>query len=144
MAMLAEAIKLAVLAHDGTTQFDGTPYILHPLRMMLSLRGDEEAMIVAVLHDVVEDTPTTLDDLRAAGFAPHLVTAVDHLTRREDETYEAFIERIKPHPLARKVKFADLRDNMDVLRLPEIRESDLERLRRYRAAWDVLLAAEQT
>ncbi|MBN1965898.1 MAG: HD domain-containing protein [Anaerolineae bacterium] len=142
MATLADAIRLAVTAHDGQTQIDGRPYVLHPLHMMFMLEGDEDAMIVAVLHDVVEDTPVTLDDLRADGYAEHIIAAVEHVTRRDDESYEKFIARIKPHPLARKVKLADLRDNMDVLRLPEIRERDVERLRRYRAAWDVLMAEE--
>lgn len=136
-AGLEDAIALAVQAHRGQTQLNGEPYIMHPLRLMTSL-PDEAARMVAVLHDVVEDTPVTLDDLRTAGFTEEIVTAVDHLTRREDESYEAFILRIKPHPLARRVKLADLRDNMDVLRLPEIGERDLVRLQRYRAAWDVL------
>ena len=142
MATLAEAILLAVQAHHGQTQRNGQPYILHPLTMMLRFDADEDAQIVAVLHDVVEDTAVTLDDLRAIGFAPHIVAAVEHLTRREGESYEAFIERIRPHPLARKVKLADLRDNLNALRLVEYGDSDLERFRRYRAAWDVLTAEE--
>lgn len=136
-AGLEAAIALAVQAHRGQTQLNGEPYILHPLRLMMSV-PDEPAKIVAVLHDVVEDTPTTLESLRAAGFAEAIVMAVDHVTRREGESYEAFIQRIKPHPLARRVKLADLRDNMDVLRLPEVGERDLLRLQRYRAAWKEL------
>jgi (p)ppGpp synthase/HD superfamily hydrolase len=140
MSTLAEAILLAVQAHHGQTQRNGQPYILHPLSMMLRFDADEDAQIVAVLHDVVEDTAVSLDDLRAIGFAPQIVEAVDHLTRREGESYEAFIERIRPHPLACKVKLADLRDNLNALRLVEYTESDMERFRRYRAAWDVLTA----
>jgi (p)ppGpp synthase/HD superfamily hydrolase len=134
---LEDAIALAVNAHRGQQEMNGNPYILHPLRLMLAVSG-EDAQIAAVLHDVVEDTPVTLDDLRAAGFADHVVAAVDHLTRREDETYAEFIERIQPHDLARRVKLADLRDNMNILRLPEVGQRDLARLQRYRAAWRTL------
>lgn len=137
MAGLEDAIALAVRAHAGQVDKNGQPYILHPLRMMLAVEGDA-ARMVAVLHDVVEDTPVTLAELRAAGFPAAVVEAVDHLTRRETETYEAFILRVKPHALARQVKRADLRDNMDVLRLAAITDADVERLRRYRAAWDAL------
>ena len=140
MATLAEAILLAVQAHHGQTQRNGQPYILHPLTLMLRFDADEDAQIVAVLHDVVEDTAVTLDDLRAIGFAPLIVETVEHLTRRAGEPYEAFIERIRPHPLARKVKLADLRDNLNGLRLTEYNDSDMARFRRYRAAWDVLTA----
>ncbi|MBN2472042.1 MAG: HD domain-containing protein [Anaerolineae bacterium] len=137
MAGLEDAILLAAQAHRGQQDKNGQPYILHPLRLMLAVSG-EDAQTAAVLHDVVEDTPVTLDELRAAGFAEAVVAAVDHLTRREGESYEAFIQRIKPHPLARRVKLADLRDNMDVLRLDTIDEGAVARLRRYRAAWDEL------
>lgn len=137
MAGLEDAILLAAQAHHGQRDRSGQPYILHPMRMMFSLK-DDEARTVAVLHDVVEDTPVGLADLRSAGFSEAVVAAVDHLTRREDETYEAFIERIKPYPLARQVKLADLRDNMNVLRLDTLSDKDVARLRRYRAAWDVL------
>lgn len=141
MAGLEDAILLAAQAHRGQRDKNGQPYILHPLRLMLAVSG-EAARTVAVLHDVVEDTPVTLDDLRAAGFTEAVVAAVDHLTRRAGESYEAFIQRLKPHPLAREVKRADLRDNMDVLRLSAIDEPAVARLRRYRAAWDELADPE--
>lgn len=137
MSMLEAAIRLAVQAHAGQLDRSGAPYILHPLRVMLAVEG-EVAQMAAVLHDVVEDTPVTLEDLRQAGFPPAVVDAVDHLTRRPDEPYEAFIARIKPHALARLVKREDLRDNMNLLRLRTITPRDLERLQRYRAAWDAL------
>jgi (p)ppGpp synthase/HD superfamily hydrolase len=137
VAGLEDAILMAAQAHLGQRDRSGQPYILHPLRMMLALEG-ADAKMTAVLHDVVEDTPLTLADLRAAGFAPEIVDAVDALTRREGESYPAFIQRLKPHPLACRVKLADLRDNMDILRLGTIGDGDVERLRRYRAAWDEL------
>ncbi len=141
MAALAEAILLAVQAHHGQKQINGQPYILHPLALMMNVETEDEQM-VAVLHDVVEDTAVSLDDLRQAGFAAHIIDAVDHLTRRDGETYEAFIQRIKPNALARRVKLADLHHNMDVLRLPEFSPSAVERLKRYRAAWDSLQSVE--
>jgi (p)ppGpp synthase/HD superfamily hydrolase len=136
MATLERAIAIAVEAHRGQIYRAAQPYIMHPLRLMLAVEGEgEEAMIVAVLHDVVEDTPWTIEQLAAEGFAPHLVAAIELLTRQEDETYEAFIERIAPDPLARLVKLADLKDNMDVRRLPEFGKKDAERMERYHRAW---------
>src|SRR5690348_14451397 len=90
----------------------GKPYVLHSLRVMLK-QVDETAQMVAVLHDVLEDTAVTLADLRAAGFNAEICEAVDCLTRRPDETYEAMIVRVAANPLARRVKLADLEDNMD-------------------------------
>ncbi|HZI12549.1 MAG TPA: GTP pyrophosphokinase [Myxococcus sp.] len=134
MPLLEEAIALAVEAHRGQRDKAGQPYILHPLRVMMRLE-DEEARTVAILHDVVEDTPYTLERLRALGYAEPVLSALDALTRRKDETYEAFVERLRPNALARRVKLADLEDNMDVRRLAAVTPKDTERLARYRAAW---------
>ncbi len=131
---LEDAIALAVEAHRGQRDKAGQTYILHPLRVMMRLETDTERM-VAVLHDVVEDSPWTLERLRALGYPEEVLGALDCLTKREGETYEAFIERVLPHPLARRVKRADLEDNMDVRRLPAVTAKDAERLARYRAAW---------
>lgn len=128
--MLEDAIALAVEKHRGMRDKAGDPYILHPLRMMLALRGEEERM-AAVLHDVVEDTDVTLEDLRRAGYPPAVVEVVDHLTRRAEESYEESIRRAAAHPVARRVKLADLEDNMDLRRLGTVTEKDLERLARY-------------
>ena len=131
---LEDAIALAVEAHRGQRDKAGQTYVLHPLRLMLRLDTEPERM-TAVLHDVVEDTPYTLERLRGLGYPEDVLSALDCLTRREGETYEAFIERVLPHPLARRVKLADLEDNMDVRRLPAVTARDAERLARYRAAW---------
>jgi (p)ppGpp synthase/HD superfamily hydrolase len=130
MATLEDAIALAVEAHRGQRDKTGQPYILHVLRVMLRLETADEQM-AGVLHDVVEDTPYTLDNLRRLGYPEPVVEAVDCLTRRGDETYEQFVERAIANPIARRVKLADLEDNMDVRRLPEITEKDRERLNRY-------------
>lgn len=133
MSNLEEAIALATRAHQGQTDKAGAPYILHPFRIMQRM-DSEEAKMVAVLHDVVEDTPVTLKELRAMNFSETVVTAIDSLTRRAEESYEAFIERVKLNPLARKVKLADLEDNMDLQRLQHITDRDKQRWHRYAKA----------
>lgn len=133
MSTLERAIAIAVQAHYGQKDRSGAPYILHPLRVMFRLRSEEQR-IVAILHDVVEDSDWTLDRLRAEGFPAAVVQAIDCVTRRPEESYEAFVERSKSDPLARAVKLADLDDNLDLSRLPEITEQDLARLNRYKRA----------
>jgi (p)ppGpp synthase/HD superfamily hydrolase len=140
MPTLEDAIALAVEAHRGQRDKAGQTYILHPLRVMMRLDTDAERM-AAILHDVVEDTPYTLERLRELGYPEEVLGALDCLTKRDGETYEAFIERVRPHPLARRVKLADLEDNMDVRRLPTVGPKEAERLARYRAAWTRLKQA---
>lgn len=116
-SLLARAIEIAASAHAAQVDKGGAPYVLHPLRLMFRQEG-EAAMIAAVLHDVVEDTPWTLEALRAEGFPPASLEAVAALTKRPGEDYFAFIERAGAHPIARAVKLADLEDNMDIRRIP--------------------------
>lgn len=137
MPTLEDAILLAAEAHRGQTEKAGNPYILHPLRVMFRLESENDR-IVGVLHDVIEDTHYTLKDLRAMGYPEPLLQALDCLTRRETETYEEFITRVRTNPLATRVKLADLEDNMDVRRLPALNEKDAERLRKYLNAWTLL------
>jgi (p)ppGpp synthase/HD superfamily hydrolase len=137
MSTLTRAIVLAAQHHDGQTDKGGHPYILHPLRLMLQASTDEER-IVALLHDVVEDTALTLDDLRCEGFSKQIVEAIDRLTRRPGESYDQFIERIKGNDLARRVKILDLEDNSDLSRIPNPSEVDKRRLEKYRKALSVL------
>lgn len=132
--LLEKALRVAVLSHAGQSQKDGRPYILHPLALVAAV-SSPEAKMVAALHDVVEDTATTLDDLQREGFPEVVVAAVECLTHRDGEAYDAYIDRIAGNALAREVKLADLVDNMDVRRLPELRDRDLERLRKYHRAW---------
>ncbi len=110
---LEDAIALAATAHRAQVYPvpGGEPFILHPLRVMLGVEGDVER-VVAVLHDVVEDTVCTLDDLRQAGYPGTVVDALDLLTHRDGETYEAYIGRVAADPIARRVKLADLADNL--------------------------------
>ncbi|MBX3179567.1 MAG: HD domain-containing protein [Candidatus Hydrogenedentes bacterium] len=140
MATLERALVIAAEAHAGMTDKGGAPYILHPLRLMHQMTTADER-IVALLHDVVEDSPWTLEALRAEGFSENVVAAVDGLTRREGEPYEDFIARGAANPLARRVKLADIEDNLDLRRLGELEEKDLARLQRYQRARRVILAA---
>lgn len=141
LSQLDDALRIAVAAHAGQVDKAGQPYILHPLRLMMRMTS-ETARIVAVLHDVVEDSDVSLDDLRAAGFGDEVIDAVDLVTRRETESYDEFIARIAPHALARQVKLADLEDNMDTRRLETIDERTVERMQRYLRSWRLLRALE--
>lgn len=137
MSTLERAIAIAVEAHAGHRDKAGDPYILHPLRVMLRMTGSDER-IAAVLHDVVEDSSWTLDALRGEGFDEVIVQAVDALSRREGESYEDLVRRAGSDPLARRVKFADLDDNMNVSRIASPTPDDHARLARYRRARAIL------
>lgn len=140
MPTLEDTLKLALKAHTGQTDKYGQPYILHPLRVMARMETEAEQM-VALLHDVVEDSDITLDDLRKEGYSEEIVTAVDALSKREGEEYFAFVQRAIDHPLARRVKQGDLEDNMDIRRMPEITEEAHQRLQKYRKAWTMVTQA---
>jgi (p)ppGpp synthase/HD superfamily hydrolase len=140
MNLLEKAILIAAQAHQGQMDKAGAPYILHPLKVMLKLNSETE-MIIGVLHDVVEDSPWTLENLRQEGFPEEILEALDYLTRREREDYQDFIMRVAGNPLARKVKLADLEDNLNILRFETITEKDKARLSRYHQAWAILASA---
>ena len=133
MATLEQAIELAVKHHKGQYDKAGKPYILHPLRLMMSVDTDDEK-IVAVMHDLVEDTHITIAYLRTAGFSEKVLSALDCVTNRDNEDYESFIERIAQNPLATKVKLADLEDNMDLSRISEPSKKDYKRIEKYKRA----------
>jgi (p)ppGpp synthase/HD superfamily hydrolase len=137
MSTLERAIQIAAEAHAGQVDKAGAPYILHPLRVMFRVESYEER-IVAVLHDVVEDSRWTLDDLRAEGFSDAVVNSVDALTRRTNESYMEFVRRAGRDPAGRRVKLADLADNSDISRLSSPTDADVARLERYRRAIDEL------
>ena len=130
MSTLEKALEIAAHAHTGQVDKAGAPYILHPLRVMLAMRHPSERM-AAILHDVVEDTAVTLDELRAAGFHSEVVEAVDALTKRKGESRLDAAQRAVRNPIARAVKLADLADNMNLARIPNPSESDLARLKEY-------------
>lgn len=138
---LENAIELALTAHKGQKDKVGLPYILHPLRVMFRC-GDDTERFVAVLHDVVEDTETTLDDLRKAGYSEEIIEAVDAITQRKGESKDEYMKRVVQNPIASRVKLADLEDNMDLRRLPEISDRDRARLNRYIKTWRKLKGIE--
>ncbi len=137
---LEDAIRLAVEAHHGQRDRYGQPYVLHPLRVMFRLHSETDR-IVGVLHDVIEDTSRTTEDLRRMGYSEEILTALDSVTKRVGERYGEFVLRSKANPIGRRVKLADLEDNMDVRRMQEVTLEDTKRLARYRQAWTVLQEA---
>ena len=141
MNSIEKAIELALRAHTGQVDKGGEPYILHPLRLMLRMDGEAEA-IAAVLHDVVEDADIGLDDLRASGFPEEAIQAIDCLTKRKGEDYEAFVRRVETNEIARKVKIADLEDNLNIARIPNLAPLDLERVAKYHRALRLLRGSE--
>lgn len=137
MTSLEEALLIAVRAHNGQKDKAEAPYILHPLRVMFRMHSEVE-MTVAVLHDVLEDSEWTLHALREQGFSEEVLAALDHLTKREGESYGEFIERVRRNSIACRVKLADLEDNMDVKRLRRLAKKDVLRLRTYHTSWQEL------
>ncbi|MCV9920437.1 MULTISPECIES: GTP pyrophosphokinase [Pseudomonas] len=133
MSTLERAIVVAARAHEGQYDKGGAAYILHPLRVMMRVSTPEQR-IVAVLHDVLEDTQLTVADLAREGFPLKILAALLSLSRRRGESYEAFVVRLGDDPLAREVKLADLADNSDLTRIACPGPADLARLTRYREA----------
>ena len=133
MNIIERAIGIAAVAHAGQVDKAGAPYILHPLRLMLDMESIDER-VVAVLHDVVEDTDWTLDRLRAEGFSDAVLAAVESVTKRPNETYEEFVLRAGRNPIGRRVKLADLKDNSDLTRVARPTEKDHARIKEYRRA----------
>lgn len=114
MSDLSRAIEIAAKAHRGQVDKAGEPYIRHVINVIVACNTDEEE-IVAALHDVVEDTAVTLEDLQAEGFSNSVLEAVEAITRQPGERYFDYIRRLKQNPLAREVKFHDLLDNLSRL-----------------------------
>ena len=133
MSTLEQAIVIAAKAHAGQVDKAGAPYILHPLRLMLQMEKPEER-IVAVLHDVVEDSDWSLEQLREEGFSPKIIEAIDSVTRQQDEDYDEFIGRTTRNSIGSRVKLADLRDNCDLSRIANPSETDYQRIAKYRQA----------
>jgi (p)ppGpp synthase/HD superfamily hydrolase len=139
MSTLERAIQIAAAAHVGQVDKAGAPYILHPLRVMMQLEEERER-IVGVLHDVIEDTPISIEALRAEGFSDEVLSALECLTKRPGEEYTAFIARAGSSSLSRRVKLADLRDNANLERLASPTREDRARAEKYVVAIRQLLA----
>ena len=141
MPTIERAIEIAATAHAGQRDKAGQPYIFHPLRVMLRLDGAHEQM-AAVLHDVVEDTSVTLDNLAQEGFPSEVLRAIAALTKLPGETRLEAAARAAADPVARKVKLADNAENMDLSRIPNPTDKDYARCREYEEVRALLLAAE--
>ena len=136
---LQRAIEIALEAHKGALDKGGNPYILHPLRLMLQMDSEEE-MIVAVLHDVVEDSEKwSFDKLHKEGFSKKIINSLRSVTKEnENEDYEKFIDRSMKDEIGRKVKVADISDNLDISRLKELTDKDILRINKYKKALEKL------
>ena len=141
MSNLEKAIATAVEAHMGQGDKGGSPYILHPLRLLAKFR-DPTLQLIAILHDVVEDSPVTLQNLLDEGFSQTVVDAVDALTRRPEEPYEHLIARAAENDLAKQIKLADLEDHMDLCRYQYLDEEGMLRSQRYHRAYRILTAPQ--
>ena len=139
---LERAIEIAVSAHKGVFDKGGNPYILHPLRVMMLLTTKDEK-IVGVLHDVVEDSEDwDFDKLKAEGFSDTVLDSLRSVTKfSEDEDYDAFIQRGLDNSIGRAVKIADIKDNLDVTRIGELKDKDLKRLNKYKRSLKTLTAS---
>ena len=128
-----KAMKLCFEAHKDQTDKSGLPYVFHPFHVAKQMH-DEKTTIVALLHDVVEDTSYTLQDLRAIGFNQEVLDAIALMTHDKNVPYMEYVAKIRENPIARAVKLADLRHNSDLTRMDEITETELKRVEKYKAA----------
>ena len=137
--MLDRAIEIAGIAFAGKNDKGGVPYVLHCLHVMHQVKHlGEEAMIAAVLHDLIEDTNWTIGMLGVEGFTRHTISVIDLLTHRNNETYDAYINRISVSTTARAIKMADLRHNSDIHRMKGLKLKDFDRLAKYHKAYAFL------
>ena len=132
-----KAYEIAKKAHLGQIDKAGEDYIKHPEKVASFVNSDEEKA-VAYLHDVIEDTELTLEDLREYGFSKEVLEAVDVITKKKGQDYQTYLNSVKENKLARVVKLADLRHNSDLTRLINITEKDIERKEKYQKAIDFL------
>lgn len=117
----------------GQVDKGGNPYILHPLSIMVNMKTENER-IVATLHDVLEDTSVTIDFLREEGFGDDVIVPLVHLTRQNTETYMDFIKRASLNPISKAVKIEDIKNNMDLTRILNLSQKDLDRFNKYKKA----------
>jgi len=132
-SMTKKALKLCFEVHKDQTDKSGMPYVFHPFHLAEQMT-DENTTVVALLHDVVEDSERTLDDLREMGFCEAVIEAIALMTHAPNVPYMDYVAQIKTNPIAKTVKLADLKHNSDLSRLDSITPYDLERAEKYRSA----------
>lgn len=133
MTLLDKAIIIATNAHAGQVDKGGNPYILHPLKLMVNMKTENER-IVATLHDVLEDTSVTIDFLREEGFGDDIIISLVHITKQDTETYMDFIKRASLNPISKAVKIQDIKNNMDLTRILNLSQKDYDRFNKYKIA----------
>jgi (p)ppGpp synthase/HD superfamily hydrolase len=134
-----KALMLCFTAHKDQVDKSGLPYVFHPFHLAEQME-DELTTATALLHDVVEDTAYTVNDLRDMGFPDEVLAALTLLTHRRNTPYLDYVARIKENPIAKAVKLADLRHNSDLTRLDHVDEKALDRVEKYKAAQQLLEA----
>lgn len=133
-----KAMLLCYEAHRGQTDKSGVPYVFHPIHLAEQMR-DEDTTVTALLHDVIEDTVYTFDDLVKMGFSENVITALKLLTHDKSVPYMEYVAKIKENPVAKAVKLADLAHNSDLSRLNSIDDKARSRIQKYEAAKKLLL-----
>ena len=136
--LLDKAILIAVDSHSGQVNKKGDPYILHPLRMMFKADTIEEK-IIAVLHDVIEKTSIDLEYLRSVGFNDIILLAIDALSRKPEENYDQYIDRVSENKMATKIKIIDLDDNISSLELDKSQQKQSNKFLKYQKARNRLI-----
>lgn len=137
LPLLERSIIISAIYHAGQLDKGGTQYIFHPLSVALELKNEKE-QVVAILHDVVEDTEITFEDLEVLGFTEEIIEAVRSITKRKKEDYFVYVRRAKLNDIGLKVKREDLLKNMDISRIPNPTERDMIRLEMYKKALNLL------
>lgn len=132
-----KALKLCFEVHKEQKDKSGLPYVFHPFHLAEQM-NDENSVIVALLHDVVEDSDMTFDDLKNMEFSQEILDALQLLTHKNDVDYFEYVNQIKSNELARKVKLVDLKHNIDITRLDNITEKDVNRVNKYKKAIQIL------
>lgn len=132
-----KAMAIAFEAHKEQFDKSGVPYIYHPIHLAEQM-DDENSTCVALLHDVVEDTDITFEQLLGYGFNEQIISALKLLTHNKNVPYMDYVENIKDNPIARKVKLADLKHNSDLTRLDKVDDKAIQRVKKYEQAINIL------
>ena len=132
-----KALKFMFEKHKEQYDKSGMPYVFHPFTVAQSV-DDENSTIVALLHDILEDTETTTDELRELGFNEEIIEALEYLNHDKNVDYFDYIKNISTNKIATKVKIADLKHNSDLSRLNEITQKDLDRVEKYKKSLEIL------
>ena len=134
---LIKAFLLCMVKHWKQKDKAGKRYVWHPIHVMINVKGYNEK-IVALLHDIVEDTEVTVPVLKNLKFSKEVIEAVDVITKKKDQEYFSYLKSIRDNSIAKKVKIEDLKHNSDLKRLRSITQKDIDRAIKYKKAIDYL------